>query len=1000
MLKHFKNSLAAKFKYLFPFRYSWFRVLLILQSCCLFQLATIAQDPLIVKSEGGGPSEEIAVEKARMKAIIGQIDAIARLKTVKRRSVHKQIFIKAKPDRYILSHEVVKSTNQAGVFRAVVDVELDLPQLIAQLIKLKAGKDFRYKPRVAVAADHPTFSTAVGKFLIGNGFRTVATEMVKPFAAELEEGVAAGRLVEIGKELNADLLLSGKMSAKGAAQSSFLKGSDLQSFIISGSLRVVHFASGEERFSTNFSQAQSAVSLEKAEQGGLTKLLKTGNAKGLAGPVLEGLLQQWTAEVAVGSQRTTPNPQASDPPKLSLIAPTDKSVTTSEAVLLRAAAKDDVGIDGIKLWVNGIEVVVKDGEHLVSLSDSKKKKTRSGHSGGHQAYQIQRMTALSMGENAIRMMVTDLDGNATERRLTVNRNPEKEAEVEIEITVSRPANESIIDASSVILSGQAKVAGNASGTRITSVKVWINNKEMPMARDLNLVRKKSNYKIDRSLPLAVGRNTIRLLAETSTGQTQEQFLAVTRQLETRSTPVQIALYSPRDGQRTTQGQADLRGQILGDGTANTTVLLNGQQVATGPQFNQSVDLKMGENIVTVDVTDSQGKTFHQTSTITRVNPSKVPLLVEITSPANGETVAESAIDLTGQTIGAKEAKDVLVTINGVQTRDLKLVRKVKKNQIRKQLHLAPGENQIQIVAVAADGTRSEPYQLTVIRQLANSGTSREDKAAIDDDLSEKYNKYAVIIGIGDYVDPGIPDLTYGSVDAKAIHQKMIDPAAGGVPASNVKALFDQDATLANIRQAIGEWLPKQAKANDLVFMYYSGHGGVMPDESGEEPDGRRKFIIPHDANLEQMDKTALRNNELSLMLDRIAVNKFVFVMDCCFSGGQVKDNTIKSVSPANTPIGTDIYGQLSAAGRVVISASQPDQVSFESAKLKHGIFTYHLLEALKGKADMDTDNMVNLLETYMYVQREVSEAARNLGQVQQPKLMGNISGSIVLSKTQ
>ncbi|MDP6751083.1 MAG: caspase family protein [Candidatus Poribacteria bacterium] len=1000
MLKHFKNSLAAKFKYLFPFRYSWFRVLLILQSCCLFQLATIAQDPLIVKSEGGGPSEKIAVEKARMKAIIGQIDAIARLKTVKRRSVHKQIFIKAKPDRYILSHEVVKSTNQAGVFRAVVDVELDLPQLIAQLIKLKAGKDFRYKPRVAVAADHPTFSTAVGKFLIGNGFRTVATEMVKPFAAELEEGVAAGRLVEIGKELNADLLLSGKMSAKGAAQSSFLKGSDLQSFIISGSLRVVHFASGEERFSTNFSQAQSAVSLEKAEQGGLTKLLKTGNAKGLARPVLEGLLQQWTAEVAVGSQRTTPNPQASDPPKLSLIAPTDKSVTTSEAVLLRAAAKDDVGIDGIKLWVNGIEVVVKDGEHLVSLSDSKKKKTRSGHSGGHQAYQIQRMTALSMGENAIRMMVTDLDGNATERRLTVNRNPEKEAEVEIEITVSRPANESIIDASSVILSGQAKVAGNASGTRITSVKVWINNKEMPMARDLNLVRKKSNYKIDRSLPLAVGRNTIRLLAETSTGQTQEQFLAVTRQSETRSTPVQIALYSPRDGQRTTQGQADLRGQILGDGTANTTVLLNGQQVATGPQFNQSVDLKMGENIVTVDVTDSQGKTFHQTSTITRVNPSKVPLMVEITSPANGETVAESTIDLTGQTIGAKEAKDVLVTINGVQTRDLKLVRKVKKNQIRKQLHLAPGENQIQIVAVAADGTRSEPYQLTVIRQLANSGTSREDKAAIDDDLSEKYNKYAVIIGIGDYVDPGIPDLTYGSVDAKAIHQKMIDPAAGGVPASNVKALFDQDATLANIRQAIGEWLPKRAKANDLVFMYYSGHGGVMPDESGEEPDGRRKFIIPHDANLEQMDKTALRNNELSLMLDRIAVNKFVFVMDCCFSGGQVKDNTIKSVSPANTPIGTDIYGQLSAAGRVVISASQPDQVSFESAKLKHGIFTYHLLEALKGKADMDTDNMVNLLETYMYVQREVSEAARNLGQVQQPKLMGNISGSIVLSKTQ
>ena len=131
MLKHFKNSFATKFKYLFPLHRLWFRALLILQSCCLLPLTTTAQDPLVVKSEGGGSSEEVAVERARLKAIIGQIDAIARLKTVKRRSVHKQI--KAKPNRYILSHEVVKSTDQAGVFRAVVDVELDSEELLSFL---------------------------------------------------------------------------------------------------------------------------------------------------------------------------------------------------------------------------------------------------------------------------------------------------------------------------------------------------------------------------------------------------------------------------------------------------------------------------------------------------------------------------------------------------------------------------------------------------------------------------------------------------------------------------------------------------------------------------------------------------------------------------------------------------------------------------------------------------------------------------------------------------
>jgi 1,2-phenylacetyl-CoA epoxidase catalytic subunit len=38
---------------------------------------------------------------------------------------------------------------------------------------------------------------------------------------------------------------------------------------------------------------------------------------------------------------------------------------------------------------------------------------------------------------------------------------------------------------------------------------------------------------------------------------------------------------------------------------------------------------------------------------------------------------------------------------------------------------------------------------------------------------------------------------------------------------------------------------------------------------------------------------------------------------------------------------------------MVIAASQPDQPSYDDSGFGHGVFTYNLLEALSGKADMD-----------------------------------------------
>ena len=72
---------------------------------------------------------------------------------------------------------------------------------------------------------------------------------------------------------------------------------------------------------------------------------------------------------------------------------------------------------------------------------------------------------------------------------------------------------------------------------------------------------------------------------------------------------------------------------------------------------------------------------------------------------------------------------------------------------------------------------------------------------------------------------------------------------------------------------------------------------------------------------------------------------------------------------------------------MVIAAAKPEQRSWEDEKLQHGIFTYHLLEALSGKADNNEDGYVSIQEVVSYLQREVPRTVKLLGKEPQDPTM-------------
>lgn len=84
---------------------------------------------------------------------------------------------------------------------------------------------------------------------------------------------------------------------------------------------------------------------------------------------------------------------------------------------------------------------------------------------------------------------------------------------------------------------------------------------------------------------------------------------------------------------------------------------------------------------------------------------------------------------------------------------------------------------------------------------------------------------AVIIGISDYQDPGIPDLLYAHKDAQAFAAYLQSPAGGSLPDENIRLLINQQATMAAIAGEL-DWLVEASGENDIAIIYFAGHGDV------------------------------------------------------------------------------------------------------------------------------------------------------------------------------
>lgn len=252
-------------------------------------------------------------------------------------------------------------------------------------------------------------------------------------------------------------------------------------------------------------------------------------------------------------------------------------------------------------------------------------------------------------------------------------------------------------------------------------------------------------------------------------------------------------------------------------------------------------------------------------------------------------------------------------------------------------------------------------------------------------ITPKTNTRAVIVGISSYLN--ITKLRFAHRDAEAFAEFLRSPAGGNVPEDRIKLLTNEKATQGGIAGAL-TWLMMESQTGDLAIIYFSGHGDVETQMTN------MGYLLAYDANkTTYMAGGAIPIFTLQAIITNLSVGKqaqVLVITDACHSGNLAGAETGGSKNTA-------LALQSQFANEVKIMSCGPEEISLEDETWGggHSVFSYYLLEGLKGLADVNKDREVSLREISRFLEDSVQRATATI-RSQTPITIG--SGTKVIAK--
>lgn len=223
-------------------------------------------------------------------------------------------------------------------------------------------------------------------------------------------------------------------------------------------------------------------------------------------------------------------------------------------------------------------------------------------------------------------------------------------------------------------------------------------------------------------------------------------------------------------------------------------------------------------------------------------------------------------------------------------------------------------------------------------------------------LSLSAKVYLVSVGISDY--PGrVNDLKLCDGDARdlaALYKKNNQ--------AETILLTNSKATTAAVTAAMKKLFQK-AQPNDIVVLFYSGHG-------------EKKGLCLY-------DKT-LTFKEIMKIYDGLKCKNKMIFSDSCFSGSLRSNATLQA---SDVQLTNNVMFFL---------GSRSNEYSIENGSaFNNSYFTHALIRALSGKADTNRNRIISAKELFTYVSKHVKEYSDD---EQHPVMWGHFSDDMPVMK--
>ena len=252
---------------------------------------------------------------------------------------------------------------------------------------------------------------------------------------------------------------------------------------------------------------------------------------------------------------------------------------------------------------------------------------------------------------------------------------------------------------------------------------------------------------------------------------------------------------------------------------------------------------------------------------------------------------------------------------------------------------------------------------TVVREIDSPSETADE--VVERDYNPAVKIWALVVGVARYT--AMPVLKYTDDDAYQMYAFLKSPEGGALPESQIKVLVDDDATSANILHQMRQLFLK-ADENDVVMLYFSGHG----------VDGA---FLPVDYD---GFNHKLKHEIVKAIFDQSVAKHKVCIADACFSGGLLAEKSINQ-----TQLDSYYKGfEDTKGGMALLMSSKSTEYSLEDQGLRSGVFSYYLRKGIRGEADVNKNKVISIKELYDFVYKSVREHTANQ---QSPTISGNYS---------